>query len=139
MGILVGEKLDVVWPYILSPENQMCPGLHPEQRGQQGREGILPLCSALVRPTWNPAPSSGVPAQEGHRTAGGSPEDGYRNDQRDERLHLGRKTETAGVVQRTEGSRKILLQSFNTHMGLIINMDPTLGRAVIWQVAVVLN
>lgn len=32
------------------PENQTCPGLHPEQHGQQGKEGILPLYSALVRP-----------------------------------------------------------------------------------------
>ncbi|NXM48202.1 DCA12 factor, partial [Gymnorhina tibicen] len=46
-----------------SPESQTCPGLHPEPRGQQGREGILPLCSALLRPTWSPASSSG----DGHK------------------------------------------------------------------------
>jgi len=34
----------------LIPEAQLSPGLHPQQRGQQAREGILPLCSALVRP-----------------------------------------------------------------------------------------
>jgi len=33
-----------------SPESQPYPGPHPQQRGQQSREGILPLCSALVRP-----------------------------------------------------------------------------------------
>jgi len=33
-----------------SLEGQPYPGLHPQQRGQQAREGILPLCSALVRP-----------------------------------------------------------------------------------------
>lgn len=33
------------------PENQTwLDGLHPEQHGQQGKEGILPLYSALVRP-----------------------------------------------------------------------------------------
>ena len=57
--------------------------LHPKQRGQQGREGILPLCSALVRPSWNPAPSSGVPAQEGQGPAGVTPEEGQEYDQRD--------------------------------------------------------
>ena len=30
-----------------STESQPYPGLHPEQRGQQGREVLLPLCCAL--------------------------------------------------------------------------------------------
>jgi len=33
-----------------SPEGQLSPGLHPQQRGHRGREGILPLCPALLRP-----------------------------------------------------------------------------------------
>ena len=32
-----------------SPESQPYPGLHQKQCGQQVKEGILPLCSALVR------------------------------------------------------------------------------------------
>ncbi|KAF4804823.1 hypothetical protein TURU_004791 [Turdus rufiventris] len=56
-----------------SPESQMCPGLHPKQPGQQGREGILPLCS--VRPQLEPCISSGVPVQEGCGPAGESPEE----------------------------------------------------------------
>jgi len=33
-----------------SPEAQPCPGLHPQQRGHRAREGILPLCPALLDP-----------------------------------------------------------------------------------------
>ncbi|OWK62013.1 hypothetical protein RLOC_00001368 [Lonchura striata] len=58
-----------------SPESQTCPGLHPKQRGQQGQEGILPLCSALLRAHLQGCTSSGGPAQEGHGAAGGSPEE----------------------------------------------------------------
>jgi len=32
-----------------SPEGQPYPGLRPQQRGQQAREGILPFCPTLVR------------------------------------------------------------------------------------------
>jgi len=31
-----------------SPEGELYPGLHQKKCGQQGKEGILPLCSALV-------------------------------------------------------------------------------------------
>ena len=33
-----------------SSDSQACPGLHPQQRGHRAREGILPLCPALLRP-----------------------------------------------------------------------------------------
>jgi len=33
-----------------NPEGQPYLGLHPQQRVQRVREGILPLCSAPVRP-----------------------------------------------------------------------------------------
>ena len=33
-----------------SPEGQLHPGLHHQRGGQQGREVIVPLCPALVRP-----------------------------------------------------------------------------------------
>lgn len=36
--------------YTCIPENQTCPGLHTKQHGQQGKEWILLLYSALVRP-----------------------------------------------------------------------------------------
>ena len=29
------------------PESQLCPGLHQKKHGQQVREVVLPLCSAL--------------------------------------------------------------------------------------------
>ncbi|KAJ7419622.1 hypothetical protein BTVI_24686 [Pitangus sulphuratus] len=50
LGVLVDEKLDMS-PSVCtdSPESQLCPGLHQKQHGQQSREVILPLYSALVR------------------------------------------------------------------------------------------
>ena len=36
------------------------PGLHPQQRGHRVREGILPLCPALLSPPGSPASSSGA-------------------------------------------------------------------------------
>jgi len=51
LGVVGDEKLDMtlaVCPH--SPEGQLYPGLHPQQRWHRVREGILPLCSALVRP-----------------------------------------------------------------------------------------
>ncbi|RMC00398.1 hypothetical protein DUI87_23006 [Hirundo rustica rustica] len=53
-----------------SPKSQTCPGLHPEQSGQQGREGILPLCCALLRPQLQGCIQLWVPAQEGQGPAG---------------------------------------------------------------------
>ncbi|RMC22306.1 hypothetical protein DUI87_00618 [Hirundo rustica rustica] len=47
-GVLVGEVGHDPAMSTPSPESQTCPGQHPEQRGQQGREGILPFCSALL-------------------------------------------------------------------------------------------
>ena len=43
-----------------SPAGQLCPGLHPQQRGHRAREGILPLCPVLLRPPRSPVSSSGA-------------------------------------------------------------------------------
>ncbi|KAJ7424076.1 hypothetical protein BTVI_07733 [Pitangus sulphuratus] len=75
LGELVGERLDMSHQCALSPESQVCPGLHPKQCRQEVREGILPLCSTLARTTCSPASSSGVPAQKGHEPVGESPEE----------------------------------------------------------------
>ena len=48
--VLVNGRLDMTQLWHSSPESQTCAGLHPEQCGQQGREGILPLCSAETPP-----------------------------------------------------------------------------------------
>ncbi|TRZ24839.1 hypothetical protein HGM15179_002257 [Zosterops borbonicus] len=57
LGVAMDEKVDGCELQMCthSPETQQCPGLHPKHRGQQGREGTLPLCSALVRPNWSTA------------------------------------------------------------------------------------
>ncbi|KAJ7414526.1 hypothetical protein BTVI_40944 [Pitangus sulphuratus] len=48
LGKLVGKRLDMSHQCALSPESQVCPGLHSKQCGQQVTEGILPLCSSLA-------------------------------------------------------------------------------------------
>ena len=44
----VDEKQDM--SHQCDPEGQSCPGLHQEKCGHRVREGILPLCPALLRP-----------------------------------------------------------------------------------------
>jgi len=47
----VAEKLDMSWQCVLAAQKASCIlGCHQENRGQQVREVILPLCSSLVRP-----------------------------------------------------------------------------------------
>ncbi|RMC05017.1 hypothetical protein DUI87_18198 [Hirundo rustica rustica] len=74
---LVDEKLNMTQPCALIAQKAKCAlGCTKSSVGCREREGILPLCSALLRdPTWNTAPSSGVPAQEGHGPVGVSPEE----------------------------------------------------------------
>lgn len=48
--------------FAYTPGNQVCPGLHPKQGGQQVREVLLPLCSAPVRLHLHPA--LGPPTQK---------------------------------------------------------------------------
>lgn len=60
-GALEGEqKVALPWGdwwtrSTCSPENQSCPGLHPNPVGSQSREGALLLCCTLVRPTQSAA------------------------------------------------------------------------------------
>lgn len=37
----------------------------------RSREGVLPLCSALVRPIWSPELDSGIVVQEKYEDTGG--------------------------------------------------------------------
>jgi len=65
-----------------SPEGQPYPGLHPQQRGQQAREGILPFCPALVRPPRRPASSSGALSTGQSWSCGSGARGGPSNDPR---------------------------------------------------------
>ncbi|KAJ7397554.1 hypothetical protein BTVI_134415 [Pitangus sulphuratus] len=49
LEVLVDEKLDINQQCTGSTENQVHPGLHQNRCGQQVKERIVPLCSALVR------------------------------------------------------------------------------------------
>jgi len=58
-----------------SPEGQLSPGLHPQQRGHRVREGILPLCLALMRPPGVLCPALEPSAQDRPGAVGAGPEE----------------------------------------------------------------
>jgi len=50
LGVLVDKKLNMTWQYVLAAQKaNRTPGCIPSSVGSRVREGILPLCSALVR------------------------------------------------------------------------------------------
>ena len=62
-----------------SPESQPCPGLHPEQCGQQAKGGDSPplLCSHDTPPAVL-CPALGAPMSEGHGPAQAGPEEAMK-------------------------------------------------------------
>jgi len=53
LGLLVDEKLDMTWQCALAAQKANCTlGCISSSVASTTREGILPLCSALVRPPW---------------------------------------------------------------------------------------
>jgi len=77
LAVLVDEKLDMSAPMCTrSQEGQLYPGLHPQQRGQQGEGGDSAplLCSGetppgVLRPALEPS------EHEGHGPVGAGPEE----------------------------------------------------------------
>ncbi|KAM9268685.1 striatin-interacting protein 1 isoform 2-T2 [Morus bassanus] len=76
------------------------------QCGHQGEEGILPLCSALVRPPCSAASSSGVLSTGQTRTSWSGSRGGHGNDPRAGAPLLRGQAERVGVVMASEGSRR---------------------------------
>ena len=98
-----------------SPEGQPCPGLHPQQRGHRVREGVLPLCPALVRPLRSPASSSGALSTGQSWSCGSGAGGGPSNDPRAGTPLLGGKAGRAGAAQ--PGEEKALERAY---CGLLI-------------------
>jgi len=75
-----------------SPESQLYPGLHPQQRGQQGEEGnSAPLLRSGETPPGVLRPALEPSAKDRHGPVGAGPEEGHRNDERE--------AERVGAVQ----------------------------------------
>jgi len=76
LGLLADRKLIMTWQCVLAAQKANCPlGCIPSSVGSRVREGILPLCSALVRPppgVLHPALERSV--QEGYGPVGVGPE-----------------------------------------------------------------
>jgi len=51
LQVLVDNKLNMIWQCVLTPQKaKSILGCIPSSVGSRSREGILPLCSAFVRP-----------------------------------------------------------------------------------------
>jgi len=77
LGVLVGEKLDMSRQCALAAQKaNRTPGCIPRSVGSRAREGILPLCSALVRPLQGVlCPALEPSAQDRHGAVGAGPEE----------------------------------------------------------------
>jgi len=81
LGVLVEEKLNMTWQYVLSPEGQPYPGLHQDKRGQQVEGGdSAPLLYSGENPLGVLCPALEPSAQERHGPVGAGPEEGHKND-----------------------------------------------------------
>lgn len=61
LGMLVDEMLIVTWQHALKAQKaKHILGCRQSSVGSRQREGILPLCSDLMRPTYSAASSPGV-------------------------------------------------------------------------------
>ncbi|TRZ13074.1 hypothetical protein HGM15179_014039 [Zosterops borbonicus] len=83
LGVLVDERLDKTQPF--APTAQKAKhvlGCIQSPVCSRAREGILPLCSALLRAHLEHCSSSGGPAQQRHGPVGESPVKDHKDDQR---------------------------------------------------------
>ena len=83
-----------------SPENQLCPGLHQKKHGQQvkGGDPATLLCGIEAsREVQHPSVESSV--QKRHGPIGVHPEEGHKNNARNETPLLREQAEKAGAVQ----------------------------------------
>ena len=86
-----------------SPENQLYPGLHQKQHGQEGKGGDpSPLLCAGETSCGVLHPDVESSAQERHGPVGVHPEEGHRNDARHETYSLLGHAGRAGAVQPRE-------------------------------------
>jgi len=83
-----------------SPESQPCPGLHREQRGQQGEGGdSAPLLRSRQTPPGVLHPALEPQTSEGHGCVGAGPEEAMKMIRGLENLSSEGQAEGAGAVQ----------------------------------------
>jgi len=77
LGVLVDEKLSMTQQCVLAAQKASCAlGCIPSSVGSRVREGVLPLCSALVRPPPGVVyPALEPSAQDRHGPVGAAPEE----------------------------------------------------------------
>ena len=83
LGVLVDEMLDMGQQCMLAAQKgTLALGCIPRSMGSRAREGILPLCSALVRPPGSPASSSGALSTGQTWSCWSGARGGHKNDPR---------------------------------------------------------
>ena len=72
----MGDKCDMSQPCALAAQKANCiPGCITGSVASRAREGMLSLCSTLVRPPGALCPALGSPAQDRHGPVGAGPEE----------------------------------------------------------------
>ena len=101
LGVLVEEKLNMTQHCALADQkSNYILGCSKSRVVRRSREGILPLCSALVRPPPEVLhPSLESLAQDRHRPVGVGPEEGHQNVERVGTPLLWEMADRVGAVQ----------------------------------------
>ncbi|GAB0175459.1 cAMP-dependent protein kinase inhibitor alpha [Grus japonensis] len=100
LGVLIDEKLNMTQQCALAAQKANCVlGCIKRSVTSRSREGILPLCSPLLRPPCSAASSSGIPRTRRTWSCWSESRGGHRDDPRAGAPLLWRQAERVGIVQ----------------------------------------
>jgi len=100
LGVLVDEKLDMTQQCALTAQKDKCSqlGFIKKSMASRSSEGILPLCSTLVRPLHGLLYPALEPSAQGrHGPVGVGPEEGHKSGQRSGTLSYREKRRELGL------------------------------------------